>query len=539
MLHQNRHVRALFALDLPRPYDHGGKALENAKKYARYMPNTRSLGYALFLAVNATAVWGGVFPFLPMAIQTSSFTAAFFLAQSLVFAASYFASTLGVYYFPGPARKFLVWAAGLPYLLGWCALIAAVYMQDVALKLAIAGGALIGFGSAGFYMSWQRLFASQKPAVGNRDLILGTVFAPIIYFALYIIPPAVTVFLIPSVFMPLFALSILVASRNTDLSQPMFENLPREHAGTYLQSLKDYWRSAFCIGAFALSCGVIRAIAVESPEVGAAVNMMSMASMFIVGIAFTVTWQKKSLQLSISSAFRVVFPFIISAFVLLPFLGEDYIAPFAGVLYALYDCAVILMMIQCAQASRERSINPVFIYGFFGGIVYMLHDAGYIMGLFVGTLDIFGLQVLTSTALLSVYLLALVYFVGQGGFKQALSPNRARAERIELIPTAAAPAKRNRPSASAGPQRSGEQQLVDRISKQCVLVKKHYKLSDREAEVMELIARGTTVARIAEILTVSENTVRTHSKRIYTKLDIHRKQELADLVDSFDPRAMR
>ena len=56
---------------------------------------------------------------------------------------------------------------------------------------------------------------------------------------------------------------------------------------------------------------------------------------------------------------------------------------------------------------------------------------------------------------------------------------------------------------------------------------------------MELIARGNTVARIAETLLVSENTIRTHSKRIYTKLDIHRKQELADLVDSFDPRALK
>ena len=29
-------------------------------------PNTASMGYALFLAINAAGVWGGVFPFLPM-----------------------------------------------------------------------------------------------------------------------------------------------------------------------------------------------------------------------------------------------------------------------------------------------------------------------------------------------------------------------------------------------------------------------------------------------------------------------------------------
>ena len=62
---------------------------------------------------------------------------------------------------------------------------------------------------------------------------------------------------------------------------------------------------------------------------------------------------------------------------------------------------------------------------------------------------------------------------------------------------------------------------------------------ERETEVMELIARGNTVARIAEDLVVTENTIRTHSKRIYAKLDIHKKQELLDLIESFDPNDLQ
>lgn len=34
---------------------------------------------------------------------------------------------------------------------------------------------------------------------------------------------------------------------------------------------------------------------------------------------------------------------------------------------------------------------------------------------------------------------------------------------------------------------------------------------------------------------VSENTIRTHCRRLYAKLGIHKKQELLDLVGSFDP----
>ncbi len=62
---------------------------------------------------------------------------------------------------------------------------------------------------------------------------------------------------------------------------------------------------------------------------------------------------------------------------------------------------------------------------------------------------------------------------------------------------------------------------------------KHYRLTSREIEVADLIARGNTVARIAQILIVSENTVKTHSKRIYAKLGVHKRQDLLDLIELF------
>ena len=73
----------------------------------------------------------------------------------------------------------------------------------------------------------------------------------------------------------------------------------------------------------------------------------------------------------------------------------------------------------------------------------------------------------------------------------------------------------------------------DLLSKRVSALQQVYRLNDREAEVTDLIVHGYTVPRIAETLFVSENTVRTHTKRIYTKLDIHKKQELIELVEQF------
>ena len=80
----------------------------------------------------------------------------------------------------------------------------------------------------------------------------------------------------------------------------------------------------------------------------------------------------------------------------------------------------------------------------------------------------------------------------------------------------------------------GDFELTDRLSKQAQVLRKQYRLSARETEVMEYIARGYTVARTAEELIVSENTIRTHSKRIYAKLDVHKKQELIDMLKAVE-----
>lgn len=71
-----------------------------------------------------------------------------------------------------------------------------------------------------------------------------------------------------------------------------------------------------------------------------------------------------------------------------------------------------------------------------------------------------------------------------------------------------------------------------RIALRCKILQEQYRLTSRETEIMELIVRGYSVARIAEEHVVSENTVRTHYKHIYAKLGVHKKAELIAMVDA-------
>lgn len=580
-------------------------------------PNVASLGYGLFLAINAASVWGGVFPFLPLAFQTADVMLWFFAAESVAFTATFLASAAGTWFFPAETRRFMVKAVTVPYMGGWCLLIAAMYLRGATVPLVCIGGALLGVGSAGFYMLWQRLFASQDAREGMGNLIAGTAWAAVLYFALYLIPVAVTAYLIPCVFLPLFGLAAVLKSRSIDLDQPMFEDVPREHRRTYRHVLATVWRPALSLGTLGFCTGVMRSLAIGDPEVGTLVNALSMGAMLVAAVALLAVWATKSLRINVATSYRVFFPVVTTGFLLLPLLGDSYAEGLAAGLYALWSVAIVLMMIQCAQVSRDGGINPVFIYGVFGGIMYGLHDVGFLggsvlEGLVAGSAGgaaaggataaggaLGGLPPLALVTIAALYLLGIMYFIGQGGFRRVLAGTdineiellalqrggkKGSASRV-IARTDSAAAMTDAPSAASEASASVSEEGVegkdaaiadpllcaadtvgtqaesrdraqgaphsassgstaatrdgaafrDRFSKQMAAVREFYGLSAREAEVAELIARGNTVAHIAELLFVSENTVRTHSKRIYVKLDIHKRQELIALVESFEP----
>lgn len=504
-----------------------------------FKPNVTLFGYASFLAVNAAGAWGGVFPFLPLKLQEPHTLFWFFLVQSLVFAGCFFLSVVGSYHLPGPTRLFIVRLSAIPYLAGWFCLIGAMYLPDWVLPLVIAGGGFIGVGSAGFYMLWQRLFASQDSDAGNHDLILGTAYASVLYFALHLIPHAVTVYLIPLVITPFFALAISLKSREIDFNQPMFEDVPKKNKGVYHEALLNLARPALCVGSLALCAGLIRALAIDDPSIGSLVNALSMGASLVTAVVFLVLWQFKSVRLNVVSLFRVVFPVVITGFVLLPFLGDAYARWLAAALYAAYSVTIMLMMIQCAQTSRDQGTNPVFVYGFFGGVVYTLHDAGFIGGTVAGQVAVPGLSSYAVVALGAGYILGFMYFFGQGGFRSAVRSGARAVPDVELVSLGSAsdsPIRRESAPRPTRKQTEGEPVYQDRLSKQVAAIRQYYRLSAREAEVMEHIVRGKTVVRIAEELIISENTVRMHSKRIYAKLDVHKKQSLIDLVESFEPQ---
>jgi DNA-binding CsgD family transcriptional regulator len=81
------------------------------------------------------------------------------------------------------------------------------------------------------------------------------------------------------------------------------------------------------------------------------------------------------------------------------------------------------------------------------------------------------------------------------------------------------------------PQEENQRESVHRFRKAVLELGKENRLTERETEVVALLARGRTARHIADSLIISEKTAKTHLRNIYAKLGIHTQQELLTMIE--------
>lgn len=66
----------------------------------------------------------------------------------------------------------------------------------------------------------------------------------------------------------------------------------------------------------------------------------------------------------------------------------------------------------------------------------------------------------------------------------------------------------------------------------CSEIAERYRLSPREKEVFWLLTSDKTLAEIASELYIATGTLKSHTRRIYQKLDVHSRQEMMELLEA-------
>lgn len=84
------------------------------------------------------------------------------------------------------------------------------------------------------------------------------------------------------------------------------------------------------------------------------------------------------------------------------------------------------------------------------------------------------------------------------------------------------------PTAAPSPEEGKPASLT--LDQRCEAYAREHALTPRQSDVLRLLAEGMQVADIAEELYLSKDTVKSHTKAIYAKADVHSRQELVAAV---------
>lgn len=74
--------------------------------------------------------------------------------------------------------------------------------------------------------------------------------------------------------------------------------------------------------------------------------------------------------------------------------------------------------------------------------------------------------------------------------------------------------------------------VEDRAQRACDRLAAEARLTPRETDVLRCLAQGRNTQYMADHLCISENTVKSHVRKVYQKLGVNSKQEVIDMVNS-------
>ncbi len=213
-------------------------------------------------------------------------------------------------------------------------------------------------------------------------------------------------------------------------------------------------------------------------------------------------------RFNFASLFKFAMPLtVISLMLVVPAFGS--MTGVSAFCYSGGDAAlsVLVMVIMCSLVYRF-GVNAVRLNGIERGVRYLCLAGGWILHeLVADALALESLAVVQAVVLAAVVVAFVAIFYTEDSLASLWG---AAVKTAEVTPEAEMRAAR---AIAAG-----------RLAKE-------YSLTPREGEVLQLLAQGTSLLDIEKSLFIAQGTLRAHINHIYTKMDIHSRDELRALIE--------
>jgi DNA-binding CsgD family transcriptional regulator len=402
--------------------------------------------------------------------------------------------------------------------------------EAILRTLGYVGAFTTGLCSAPFFIAWSKVYGSLEAEDAEIAIPLAVALGQLISILFYGLQGLLAILCL--ILAPLLSYLCLLASFSRLRGAEHDGVLPKRAVSSGKKGKGD-GRSTFTQNPFAernvrkpallgWRCGLFSATVwfilssitsmTNSSESGsfALTYLTSFIISFIVLLVLMILYVVFSRNLSLIGAVRILLPMMVISLVMLLFLPSNSLK----VAFLLARTGTMffwaILWISCAQIIREKRASAT-------------KTAGVVRGWIQGgaALSIPVVILLAPFGLNSMVLIGLILLVVL--FAAAL-PGILEASRLEVVATM--------------PYYEEPAESVTELTSRCDSLADEFNLSPREREIMECLIRGRNLPYIRETLYISRNTINTHVRHIYAKMDIHSKQELINLFDATGERGV-
>lgn len=385
-----------------------------------------------------------------------------------------------------------------------------------------------GYGIAYAYRTWSTPYSEMQPRQACGMVALALVIAALIECFMFVVGDAGSCIVLALVGFAIPA-TLHACYKHLD-PEPAAEPVPSKSFRENARAALPLWRIAVGITVYSFAVGVSWTLLLANPDRILALTDLAVP-LLIIGlvIVFWVCCAKIFKRISFRIVWRPIVLLMSAAILMAPQVeGTAYVFVVSFVRAAQTAMAALWFLIL-TDIARHAHVDASHVIGM-GWVFYSLPvAAGVIFGLMLMPYDPL------HTVLPALTVLALVAIAFIADDQDALFTESNEADPLLQVPAAAQDGAQAEPVAQIEKPDDGMGSgRRDRLSVKCVAIARDYGLTNREFDVFVRLAHGRSGAFIAEELTLSENTVKGHTKRLYAKLGVHTRQELINLAEQYE-----
>ena len=224
----------------------------------------------------------------------------------------------------------------------------------------------------------------------------------------------------------------------------------------------------------------------------------------------------RNLKYQVSTIINVIAPIAAIEFLLLPYASEPIALALVGVCMFIAMVNEVICWSAVACYMHVYQVHPFANAGFgrVGDVIGLGLGFGYGLISLGVSYDDYGFGVLRALVVISFIAVQVFFF--QDNYKPFTEHSSMSEELSEQLPE---------PVQDVQHRGVWKENITAFANK--------YELTVRQTEVLMLLAKGYSTAKIEEVFVISNHTVKAHVYGIYQKTDVHSRQELIELIEQF------